>query len=54
MLYTACCWFQRRQQDRSSVQKTIRLQGKDLQNLTTPGNAGTEEQDNKHGQKRSQ
>ncbi|KAH3713182.1 hypothetical protein DPMN_072968 [Dreissena polymorpha] len=42
-----------RQQDGSSVHKTIRLPGKDLHILTPPGNAGTEEQDQKHCQKRS-
>ncbi|KAH3707537.1 hypothetical protein DPMN_066946 [Dreissena polymorpha] len=41
LLYTVCSWFQRRQQDGSSVQTTIRLQGKDLQILSPPGNAGT-------------
>ncbi|KAH3723876.1 hypothetical protein DPMN_049672 [Dreissena polymorpha] len=53
LLYTVCSWFQRRQQEGSSVQKTIRLQGKDLQICTPPENAGTEEQDKKHVQKRS-
>ncbi|KAH3831607.1 hypothetical protein DPMN_104877 [Dreissena polymorpha] len=53
LLHKVCSWLQRRQQDGSSVHKTIRLQGKDLQILTPPGNAGTEEQDKKNGQKRS-
>ncbi|KAH3803236.1 hypothetical protein DPMN_156938 [Dreissena polymorpha] len=53
LLYKVCSWLQRRQQDGSSVHKTIRLQVKDLQILTTPENAGKEEQDQKHGQMRS-
>ncbi|KAH3740840.1 hypothetical protein DPMN_047554 [Dreissena polymorpha] len=53
LLYTVCYWLQRRQQDGSSVHKTIRLQGKDLHILTRPENAGTEEHDKKHCQKRS-
>ncbi|KAH3898475.1 hypothetical protein DPMN_022708 [Dreissena polymorpha] len=52
LLNTVCSWLQRRQQDGSSVHKTIRLQGKDLHILTPPENAGTEEQDQKHCQKR--
>jgi len=43
----------RRQQEGRSVQKTIRLQGKDLEIFTPPENAETEKQDKKHGQKRS-
>ncbi|KAH3783891.1 hypothetical protein DPMN_161841 [Dreissena polymorpha] len=50
LLFEVCSWLQRRQQDWSSVHKTIRLQGKDLHILTPPG---TEEQDQKHCQKRS-
>ncbi|KAH3798876.1 hypothetical protein DPMN_152479 [Dreissena polymorpha] len=41
LLYKVCSWLQRRQQDGSSVHKTIRLQGKDLHNLTPLENAGT-------------
>ncbi|KAH3794573.1 hypothetical protein DPMN_148113 [Dreissena polymorpha] len=51
--YKVCSWLQRRQQDGSSVHKIIRLQGNDLQIWTPPGNAGTEEQNKKHGQKRT-
>ncbi|KAH3799000.1 hypothetical protein DPMN_152604 [Dreissena polymorpha] len=53
LLYKVCSWLQRRQQDGSSVHKTIRLQGKDLQILTPPENAGTEDRDKKYGQKPS-
>ncbi|KAH3883213.1 hypothetical protein DPMN_007167 [Dreissena polymorpha] len=52
LLNKECSWLQKRQQDGSSVHKTMRLQGKDLQILTPPENAGTEVQDQKHGQKR--
>ncbi|KAH3851861.1 hypothetical protein DPMN_094348 [Dreissena polymorpha] len=52
LLYKVCSWLQRRQQDGSSVHKTIRLQGKDLHILTPPENVGTEVQDQKHCQKR--
>ncbi|KAH3844868.1 hypothetical protein DPMN_087134 [Dreissena polymorpha] len=45
LLYKVCSWLQRRQQDGSSVLKTIRLQGKDLHILTRAENAGTEEHD---------
>ena len=41
LLYKVCSWLQRRQQ------------GKDLHILTRPENAGTEEHDKKHCQKRS-
>ncbi|KAH3869070.1 hypothetical protein DPMN_032228 [Dreissena polymorpha] len=53
LLYKVCSWLQRRQRYGSSVHKTIRLHGKDLHILTPPENAGTEEQDQKHCQKRS-
>ncbi|KAH3752771.1 hypothetical protein DPMN_187397 [Dreissena polymorpha] len=52
LLYKECSWLQSRQQDESSAQ-TIRLQGKKFHILTPPENAGTEEQDQKHCQKRS-
>ncbi|KAH3782814.1 hypothetical protein DPMN_160734 [Dreissena polymorpha] len=53
LLYKVCSWLQRRQQNRISVHKTIRLQGKDLHILPPPENSGTEEQDQTHCQKRS-
>ncbi|KAH3790189.1 hypothetical protein DPMN_168385 [Dreissena polymorpha] len=52
LLYKVCSWLQSRQQDGSSAQ-TIRLQGNKFHILTPPANAGTEEQDQKHCQKRS-
>ncbi|KAH3849558.1 hypothetical protein DPMN_091961 [Dreissena polymorpha] len=39
LLYKVCSWLLRRQQDGSSVHKTIRLQGNDLQILTPTENA---------------
>ncbi|KAH3849623.1 hypothetical protein DPMN_092026 [Dreissena polymorpha] len=39
LLYKVCSWLQRRQHDGSSVHKTIRLQGKDLQILQPTENA---------------
>ncbi|KAH3724392.1 hypothetical protein DPMN_050209 [Dreissena polymorpha] len=53
LLYKVCSCLQRRQQDRSSDHKTIRLQGKNLHILIQPENAGTEKHDQKHCQKRS-
>ncbi|KAH3710635.1 hypothetical protein DPMN_070124 [Dreissena polymorpha] len=43
LLYKVCSWLQRRQRDGSSVDKTIRLQGKDLHILTRPENAALEQ-----------